>query len=122
MSKNNKKETKQFKTINADLSMLFLVDYMAFQEMQKLQGAVSDKLFNVLLKALPGFEAEMQFAIAFCLEDFVKNKVLHKTNCLAADTILMTCYFFIAKERGMDISEVVNNWFSMVDPNDYPVL
>lgn len=127
MSKDNKKVKKQptnvgLKTINADLSKLFLVDYMAYGALQELKGTVTDNTFSLLLRALQGFEAEMQLAIAISVVGFVKDKVLRKTNCLSADTTLMECYFFIAKEMCMDINEVGRTWFSMVGQNDYPVL
>jgi len=89
--------------IEQDLSQEQRVDGTAMSVMECLEDKVSEELFDLLKTMLLGFSESMQLEIADDLLDFACRQVIHTTGCISADSVLTSCYEWIAAEKGVSL-------------------
>lgn len=92
-------QSLEFEVYEQDLTHHQPVDSVAMRVMECLEGRVSEGLLEILKEMLLGFNEAMQLEIADDLLDFVCSRVVKVTNCISADTVLESCYSWIAAEK-----------------------
>ena len=63
----------------------------------------SEELRIIIMEMLLGFSKEMQREIADSLLDFAYEHIVRTTGCKSADTVLRSCYTWIAEEQGFKL-------------------
>lgn len=94
------------KVIDQDLRDEQFVDRVATSVLGNLEGKVSAGLLDTFYALLLGFSEDMQNEIADDLLNFAYGHVVHMTNCPSADSVLMTCYNWIAEEQGFEFVNI----------------
>jgi len=74
--------------------------------MMCVYSQLSADLWQYLVGMLQGFSEEMQIEIADDILDFTNEKIVHMTGFPSVDTVLVTCYEQIAKEKGYKLSDL----------------
>ena len=89
--------------IEQDLACGQAVSGTAMTVMECLEDKVSAELFELLKTILLGFSEPMQLEIADDLLDFACRQVVHNTGCISVDSVLYSCYKWIADEKGVSL-------------------
>lgn len=92
--------------IERDLSDKQSLNTVATSVLDNLEGKLSSGLLDTFNGLLLGFSEDMQGEIAKDIWDFTLGHYIHWTNCPSADTILMTCYSWIAEEQGFELVNI----------------
>ena len=92
--------------IERDLSDKQSLNKVATSVLDNLEGKLSTGLLDTFNAMLLGFSEDMQNEIADDLLDFAYGHVVHMTNCPSADSVLMTCYNWIAEEQGFEFVNI----------------
>jgi hypothetical protein len=69
---------------------------------RNLEDRLSVSLLDTINAMLLGFSVEMQLEITDGLLDFTYMHIVHRSRCKSADSVLMTCYNWIAEEKGFE--------------------
>lgn len=69
---------------------------------RNLEDRLSVSLLDTINAMLLGFSVEMQLEITDGLLDFTYMHIVHRSRCKSADSVLMTCYSWIAEEQGFE--------------------
>jgi hypothetical protein len=69
---------------------------------RNLEDRLSVSLLDTINAMLLGFSVEMQLEITDGLLDFTYMHIVHRSRCKSADSVLMTCYNWIAEEQGFE--------------------
>ncbi len=69
---------------------------------RNLEDRLSIGLLDTINAMILGFSVEMQLEITDGLLDFTYMHIVHRSRCKSADSVLMTCYSWIAEEQGFE--------------------
>lgn len=67
-----------------------------------LEDRLSIGLLDTINAMILGFSVEMQLENTDGILDFADGHVVHRSRCKSADSVLMTCYNWIAEEQGFE--------------------
>ena len=73
---------------------------------RNLEDRLSVSLLDTINAMLLGFSVEMQLEITDGLLDFTYMHIVHRSRCKSADSVLMTCYNWIAEEQGFEFVNI----------------
>ena len=73
---------------------------------RNLEDRLSVSLLDTINAMLLGFSVEMQLEITDGLLDFTYMHIVHRSRCKSADSVLMTCYNWIAEEQGFELVNI----------------
>lgn len=94
-----RKKAKGVKMFHQNLLSEHQVDPIAEKVMEELEGIISPILYGLLMRAIRGFDEEMQLEMAESLVCFAKNHRAWTTGVDSADFILDVCYLMIAEDH-----------------------
>ena len=94
---------KTIKVVEQDLRNEQEKDSEAESLVQLMGSKVSEELRIIIMEMLLGFSKEMQREIADSLLDFAYEHIVRTTGCKSADTVLRSCYTWIAEEQGFKL-------------------